>query len=60
MSGEMGSPGGVGIVLIAVGGALVMHNWVTGLGSHVSVFLMGLSLMAFGVSMIRSDRRGRH
>ena len=55
--GEMRPVGGVGILLVGMGGALVGHVLVNGKATEApSQVLLGLSLAAFGISMIRSDR----
>jgi hypothetical protein len=60
MFGPVRPAGGVGLLLIVTGGLLTCYLLAgDGLPRALPSVLIGLSLMAFGLSMMRSDRR-RH
>ena len=58
MLGPVRPAGGVGFILIVIGGLLALYLLAGGgLRAELSSILICLSLMAFGLSMVRSDRR---
>ncbi|MBT8226046.1 MAG: hypothetical protein HKP61_12410 [Dactylosporangium sp.] len=59
MPAQVRPQGGVGLLLIGLGLALLMHCWLVGfVRTDLPAVLIALSMVAFGIAMIRSDRRG--
>jgi hypothetical protein len=60
MGERMPPAGGVGLLLVLLGGVLVGYVlWSGSQERPLSTVLIGLSMVAFGLSMLRSARRKR-